>query len=75
MAGAAALRRGPFRACAPVTAFQQDARVTTALAINRRGTLCVAWVDPARPGWQGPFPFGSTRLLSHTAVAVFRQRE
>ncbi len=59
---------------APVAMFQQSANVFTALTVDRKGALNVAWLDLSNQnGWQGPQPFGDPHLSRGASVAVFQQ--
>ncbi len=56
-----------------VTVFEQGPGVFTALTINARGALAVAWMQAGVPGWNGPAAVGPRLLVPGAAVAVLRQ--
>jgi hypothetical protein len=59
---------------AAVAMFRQSGKVLAALAVDRNGTLNVAWLDLSNTkGWQGPIAFGGAVFPPGAAVAMFRQ--
>jgi hypothetical protein len=57
-----------------VSVFKQSDAVFTALTVDAKGALNVAWLDLSKQaGWQGPVPFGPATLQPGAPVTVFQQ--
>jgi hypothetical protein len=59
---------------APMAIVQPATTLTTALTVDKKGAMNVAWLDTtATNGWQGPYAFGDPHLVPGAPVAAFQQ--